>query len=129
MHACPHCGTRTISLSQKARSSLLRPAICKNCEGQSYVAGWWHLIGALGAELWIPISIFAFLFHGKVGFALSCAVFFIFLAVISFVPKLIPLHLPSVESYTWPLSRVLLLNTAVTLLLLGLLVWATLGRA
>jgi hypothetical protein len=124
MNLCPHCGVRSISNRDKLKSTRFVPAKCRQCDGESYVAPWWRWVGALGAELGLLGALLAVLYLGWWGLFLSVLCFAGLSAVVSFVPKLIPLHEQSVQSFTWPLARALIASTAVVVTLVAIFIWS-----
>jgi hypothetical protein len=53
VHACAHCGERTLTLTQKALCSSRFPAQCPRCSGNSFVPQWWSI--SVGAVLGIAL--------------------------------------------------------------------------
>lgn len=51
MYACPHCSALSISFWRKERSSLLFPARCPACHGESVPSVWNAFLAALAGEL------------------------------------------------------------------------------
>jgi hypothetical protein len=129
MHACPHCGARSISTREKVKSSRFVPASCLKCQGESYVAPWWRWIAAFGSELLVAGTVFAVILLGVKGLVLSAILFVAFLALVTFLPKLIPLRTQPVHSFTWPMSRALISSTVITFALVGGVIWALISRA
>ena len=129
MHACPHCGVRSIPTREKVKSTRYVPATCIKCQGESYVAPWWRWITAFGSELLVAGAVLAAILLGVKGLVLSAILLVTFLALVTFLPKLIPLRSQPVHSFTWPMSRALLLSTVITFALVGAVIWALVSRA